>query len=243
MFRRRFLNYSFIFITLVSTACHTSSAAPVPNARARVLFIGNSLTYYNDLPQTFAAIAAAGGDTVLVAMAAEPNLALIDHLNGGSNAVELLRGNKWDFVVLQQGPTTTPIGRDSLVIWTKLFEPHIRAAGAVPALLMVWPLDARWDRMSLVRDSYGAAAHSVNGILVPAGDAWTIAHNTDANIPLYGSDNFHPAPAGTYLAALTIYERVTGRDARTLPVTGALTEPAVRILQRAAHEAVTANIR
>ena len=61
---------------------------------------------------------------------------------------------------------------------------------------------------------------------------------------LYGTDGFHPSPLGTYLAALTIYEALTGHDARTLPptavVNGApldLPEQTVRLLQEAAHQA------
>jgi hypothetical protein len=246
MMRRRVSTFSFIFAAFVTAACHSTAAAPVSNARMRVLFIGNSLTYYNDLPQTVAAIAEAAGETIHVAMAAEPNLALIDHLNGGSNAVQQLRSGRWDVVVLQQGPTTTQIGKDSLIIWTRLFDPYIRAAGAKPALLMVWPIDARWDRMPLVLDSHRAAAESVNGIFIPAGDAWSRAHTANPSIALYGGDNFHPAPAGTYLAALTIYERLSGKDARTLPAKAFanggplnLPEAMIRTLQRAAHDAVT----
>ena len=140
---------AFIACNLITAACYSSSAAPSAQTRTRVLFVGNSLTYYNDLPRTFAAIAASAGDTIDVAMIAAPNLALIDHLEGGSNVVERLK-EKWDFVVLQQGPTTEPIGKDSLIIWTELFDTHIRAAGAVPVLFMVWPMYARWVRMALV---------------------------------------------------------------------------------------------
>ena len=59
------------------------AGAPPPNPTAvslRVLFIGNSLTYVNDLPGTLAGIARSGGDTIRVEMVARPNYALIDHL-------------------------------------------------------------------------------------------------------------------------------------------------------------------
>lgn len=234
-----------IACVLVTAACY-SSAAPVSNTHTRVLFVGNSLTYYHDLPRTFAAIAASAGDSVHVTMAAAPNLALIDHLNGGSNVMELLRKERWDFVVLQQGPTTEPIGKDSLIIWTQLFAPHIRAAGAVPVLFMVWPLHARWDRMPLVRDSYDAAARSVNGVFAPAGDAWTAAHKASSSVELYGDDDFHPTPTGTYLAALTIYGAISGKDPRTLParvVIGGIDmnipESETRLLQRASYSAIS----
>jgi hypothetical protein len=229
---------ALIACNLITAACYSSSAAPLAQTHTRVLFVGNSLTYYNDLPRTFAAIAASTGDTIDVAMIAAPNLALIDHLEGGSNVVERLK-EKWDFVVLQQGPTTEPIGKDSLIIWTKLFDTHIRAAGAVPVLFMVWPMYARWERMALVRDSYVSAARSVDGLFAPAGDAWAAAHTEDASLRLYGADDFHPAPLGTYLAALTIYATISGKDPRTIRVDMNLPESDIRLLQRAAHSAIS----
>jgi hypothetical protein len=222
----------------------TPSLAPLPSGGHHVLFIGNSLTYVNDLPATVAAIAAAAGDTIRVAMEAQPNLALIDHLNGGSNAVPRIAQGGWEFVVLQQGPTPSGICRDSLVLWTKMFEPLIRAVGAKPALFMTWPSSGESSSFDAVRISFQEAATAVNGVFMPAGEAWRSAMRTDPTIGLYGPDGFHPSPLGTFLAALEIYERITGRDPRTLaPIAFSngqglsLPETTVRALQAAAHDA------
>src|SRR6185503_8694401 len=102
---------------------------PLPAGGIHVLFVGNSLTYVNDLPATVAAIATSAGDTVRVAAATGANLALIDHLNGASNAAQRIQQGGWQFVVLQQGPTPPGICRDSLVLWTQMFDTRIRAAG------------------------------------------------------------------------------------------------------------------
>ena len=66
----------------------------------------------------------------------------------------------------------------------------------------------------------------------------------DPSLQLYSSDGLHPTPLGTYLAALVIYERITGHDARSLPtraiVAGSdlgLADTKVRQLQSAAHAA------
>ena len=76
--------------------------------------------------------------------------------------------------------------------------------------------------------------------------ALQIALQRDATLPLLGSDDFHPSPLGTYLVAITIYETLTGKDARDLPdratANGAtLDVPAsiVQLLQEAAHQANT----
>ena len=213
-----------------------------------ILFIGNSLTYSNNLPATVAAIAALEGRRIEVAMVAEPNRALIDHLNGESNALEVLRSRKWDVVVLQQGPTTTSVGRDSLVLWTRMFDPHIRRAGATPALFMSWTPYARLERTDSAHLSFANAATAVNGTFLPVGDAWRIALELDANLDLYSNDGFHPSELGSYLSALVIYGKLFGTDPRKLqPVVmnGSkqmkVPQSTVRMLQRAAHEAISRN--
>jgi hypothetical protein len=209
-----------------------------------VLFIGNSLTYTNDLPRTVADLAASGGVTVRVASATGPDLALIDHLHGATNALAQLRLGGWQYVLLQQGPSTLPVNQDSLTLWTRMFDPYIRAGGARPALLMVWPSSDRLAFFDDVRLSYQNAAKAVGGMFIPAGQARREAWSTDPSLAFFSGDGFHPSPLGTYAAALVIYERVTGNDARQLPpravVAGqdlGLPDSTVRLLQNAAHAA------
>ena len=221
-------------------------SGPLPPGGRHILFIGNSLTYTNDLPGTVAALAASVGDTVRVAAVALPNYAVIDHALGMSSAVDVIKGQSWDFVLLQQGPTTTMINRDTLIIATKALDPFIKASGGRTALFMPWPQQAQPQLFSAVRSSYQAAAQSVSGgVFVPAGEAWRAALEERPDLPLYGFDGYHPGPLGTYLAALVVYEKVTGHDARLLGgtaiaggVTLSVPEVTVRLLQRVAHETV-----
>lgn len=229
---------------LVATAVACgNSAGPELTGGIRVLFIGNSLTYVNDLPRTLSEMALTVGDTIQVRSVALPNYALIDHYQGGSDALNEINLGRWDFVVLQQGPSTTAINRDSLILTAKLFEPHIRASGATPALYMVWPTTDRLAFFDEARISYQMAAAGVNGVFMPAGKAWQTAWATDPNLAFFQSDGLHPTPLGTYVAALVIYERLTGHDARQLPGVAVVQgsrlntpEATVRLLQRAAHE-------
>jgi hypothetical protein len=232
-------------LLLVIGSCNGSSLGPGRGGSYRVLFIGNSLTYVNDLPGTLSHMAAAVDDIITVQSVARPNFALIDHVNGLSEAVQVIRQGGWNFVVLQEGPSSLPVNRDTLVLATRLLDPEIRAAGARTALYMVWPELERRNVFDAVRDAYQLAAKEVGGIFLPAGEAWRTAWAADPGLRLYGPDNFHPSELGTYLAALVIYEGLTGHDARALPATATvaghqLSIPAstVRLLQRAAHETV-----
>ena len=233
-------------VALAGSSCGGASSGvdPFPPGGTRVLFVGNSLTYVNDLPETLAGLAAGVGDTIRVASVALPNFALIDHVNGGSGALAEIGRRDWDYVVLQQGPTRLGICADTLVLAAQRFDAPIRAAGAVPTLLMTWPTISDFADMDLVRQSYQRAAAAVGGLFAPAGEAWRLALAADPGVALYGGDGFHPAPLGTYLTALVLYERITGRDARDQPPTAivngqpvAVSEATVRLLQGAAHEA------
>jgi hypothetical protein len=133
--------------------------------------------------------------------------------------VQALREDAWDFVVLSQGPTPRGICRDSLVLWTTMFDPLVRESGGRSALLMTWPAaQARPELFDEVRESFQRAAHSVNGVFLPAGEAWRIAWSVDPSLPLYSADGFHPSALGSLLAALEIHGRLSERNLRTLSV-------------------------
>lgn len=234
---------------LAVTSCGGSGGPVEPPqvapATYRVLFIGNSLTYFNDLPGTVAGLAGSAGVTMHVASVAEPNLALIDHVEGSSNALDVIRQGTWNYVVLQQGPSALSLSRDTLILATRLLATQIESVGARTALLMVWPESSRFAVFDDVRDSYRAAAADVGGLFLPAGEAWRSAWAVDPQLPLYGPDGYHPSELGTYLAALVVYEGITGNDSRALPdqamVGGrdiSVAENRVQLLQEAAHQTV-----
>ena len=227
-----------------TVACH-SATAPSPADDTRVLFVGNSLTYTNDLPATVESIARSAGVKMSVESVTGGGLALIDHLTGSTDAERRIKRGGWSVIVLQQGPTTIGLCRDSLVLWSQMFQQLAKDVNADVALFMTWPaLGVSPGGFDEVRTSYQQAAFATQGIFLPAGEAWRSAMRTDPTLQPFGSDNFHPSALGSYLAALTIFERLSGVDARSLPPTafvGAsalpMSESTVRLLQNAAHEA------
>lgn len=235
----------FCLVLILACAGSKAPAEPDPADGYQVLFIGNSLTYFNDLPGTVARIGSMAGVSIYVQSVALPNFAVIDHASGLSNAVEIIRGRVWDYVVLQQGPTTTQIGRDTLILAVRQLDPLIRRAGGRPALLMIWPPAGNADAFDVVRQSYQQAADAVAGLFLPGGEAWRAVLAANPELPLYGPDGFHPTELGTYLTALVVYEGITGHDARSLPrraVVAAhplvLPDGTILFLQRVAHETV-----
>ena len=202
---------------LIGTPAAGANASP-PRADLRVLFIGNSLTAANDLPSMVSALAAAAGLGRLETRTIAPGgYSLEDHWNDGTARRAITEGG-WSFVVLQQGPSALPDSQVLLREYTRRFNDLIVRAGARTALYMVWPSRERFGDFDGVRDSYAKAAKDVNGLLLPAGDAWRAAWRRDRNLALYGADSFHPSPLGSYLAAMVIVHGLTGRIPPTPPL-------------------------
>ena len=205
-------------LTAGALACDSNPTGPPDPEALSVLFIGNSLTYSNDLPDLLKQLLkVAQPNPVHVEAVALPDYGLPDHWVSGSSRKRLAAGG-WDLVVLQQGPSATE-GRPYLLEYTERFDSEIRAQGGQTALFMVWPARTRSFDFPGVLDSYRTAADQVDGVFFPAGEAWQIAWETDPDLALYGPDGFHPTLLGSYLAAVVMMESITGYDPRDLPPT------------------------
>jgi hypothetical protein len=182
MLLRRILTRCRPLVVLLA-ACLGSSAEPVPSDDdLRILFIGNSLTSANDLHGLVGRLGqAVEGKAPIVESVTVGGFSLEDHWNRG-DAQKAIASDKWDLVVLQQGPSALPESRVLLVEYTRRFAEEIRRTGGRPALYMVWP---------------------------PASRA-VLRRNPD--LALFAGDGFHPSGAGTYLAALVIYAQASNRS-------------------------------
>ncbi len=190
---------------------HPGTLAPVQNKPLRVLFIGNSLTYANELPVMVREIArAVDGVRIDVFDVAKPDFGLVEHWQDGEASRAIARG-RWDVVVLQQGPSSQPDSRVILRDYVKRYDEQIRKVGARTALYAVWPSRARSRDFDGVFESYAIAAKDVGALLMPAGEAWRAAWRRDPDLPLYDRDGFHPSRLGSCLAALVRYKAIAGR--------------------------------
>ena len=230
-------------------SCLGSTAPSVPTGPGSgILFVGNSLTYWNDLPLIVQAVFdTAGGDRYEVGMIAAPDVSLEDHWNDGAARSHIERGG-WQIVVLQQGPSSLPDSRLLLRDYVLRFAGPIRAIGAQPALYSVWPSRGRQGDFARAIESYALAAADVNGLFFPVASAWLAAWRRDSTIVLYEPDGLHPSVAGSYLAALVMYGVISKKTPLGLPSqfrlrdgrAATLPPSLATLLQAAADEAVQA---
>ncbi len=232
-----------------TTSCLSTTAPKVSsygNGAKRILFIGNSLTAANDMPYFFVALAESAKVSPLptVQVDWEPDFALIDHWNVGF-AQPLITGNKFSVVVLQQGPSSVAVNRDTLRLAAKLFAPLIRDGGGMPAMLGVWPTADRVADFDRATESYQLAAQDISGAMIPSGEVWRAAWKKNSTLSFYSPDGLHPSGLGSYAMALSLLGILYDRSVVGLPSTLQLSngerlaiDPAVAaIVQQAADEA------
>jgi hypothetical protein len=229
-----------VFLLAVLAAC-AGSTEPPPPEDLHLLFVGNSLTYVNDLPAMVRSLGAAlAGTAPVTGSIAEPDFSLEDHWNRGEAQQTIAQGG-WNLVILQQGPSALPESRVNLVEFAGRFAGEARKIGARPALYMVWPPASQATEWDAVTASYAEAARAVDGVLFPVGEAFRAALRRDPTLVLFAGDGFHPSPTGTYLAALVIYAQATGRSPVGISNTARLvTSPPgqIEVLEAAAAEAI-----
>jgi hypothetical protein len=219
----------------------------------RVLFVGNSLTYYNDMPALVHELAAAddaAAPLFTVAYAA-PNWGL-EPASKDDGLDRLLRDVAWDVVVLQERSGLPSLAADERAERMDRFvyelAARIDAVGAETVLFMTWGYEGGDDRsfpnddfaamQARVTHAYADLARNLEARVAPVGVAWAEALRRDPTTPLWRRDGRHPSRHGSYLAACVFYALLAERPVEGNPFKANLPTNDARFLQRAAAHVV-----
>ena len=168
-----------------------------------VLFVGNSLTYSNNLPELVKKEAAIKGVTLHYKTLALPNYALIDHWNQGTLQKEI-KSKAYQWVVVQQGPSSQPYGREVLMEYGTKIDALCKENKAQLAFFMVWPSLTHYQTFEGVITNYTDAATHTDALLLPVGKYWKAHFDETHNFDYYAEDGFHPSEKGSQAAAKII---------------------------------------
>jgi hypothetical protein len=221
----------------------------------RVLFVGNSFTYYNSMPAMVHRLgeAAPGGSPIFVVAYTAPNWSLREAA-GNDGLADLLGDASWDVVVLQEVSNLLSLGPEwrqrevDPFAWTLRRE--ISAAGARTMLFMTWGYQ-KGDSRNFVGDSYDymqarlADGYSLLGNelfadVAPVGLAWQLALERRPGLDLWSHDGHHPGRAGSYLAACVFYAVLSGRDPTKSTFDAGLDPAEARFLRDVASDVAAA---
>jgi PKD repeat protein len=222
----------------------------------KVLFIGNSITYYNDMPQTFQAIANSMGDTTEVTVYAPGGTGFIDHVND-VNVYNHFKTGNWDYVVLQPGsnespgysePIATTLQRakqlnDSILYYNPCakivyYEISYGVWGNSIADLIQYN-----ETMDSINFNLTQLADSTQQCLAPAGEALKAAWNGNQNVMLWGGNgDIHPNAKGSYITACAFYATIFKKPSYGTQILGGLNAQVAHQYQTLADTIVLNNL-
>ena len=223
----------------------------------KVLFIGNSYTNSNNLPQTLANLAESLGDTVFHDKQTQGGATFSIHA-ANSAVYHQIRSDDWDFVVLQaqsQEPAFPPsqVANETYPYAAQLND-SIQAHNECTETLffMTWgrrdgdlsncaaypPICTYEGMQQRLRESYLEMAEDNSATVAPVGVAWKNIRANYPNIDLYNNDGSHPSTLGTYLAASVFYSAIFQKPSITSEFISTIDSMDAEILRQIASNTV-----
>lgn len=227
---RNYQRYILSLVSVMITTFAIHASATEQNDSIKILWIGNSFTFVNDVPSMVQEIASSQKMNMSCSRILKSGETLKGHLSNPALSEALMKGG-WDYVIVQEQSSITAVSTSSV---QKNVYPYAHTIDSLAVtgspktkviFYMTWghkngnirnvekyPLDDDYVGMQeRVKTSYIEMAHNNNAWCAPVGMAWQIVRNEKPNLRLYKQDCYHPSIAGSYLSAnvifTTIYQR------------------------------------
>ena len=239
------LPMALLMLAVIVGACTFSALKPTatPEPSAKMLFVGNSFTFWNGgLDLHIEQLArTANPPLVIEADSVVQGGASLETMWEDTDARESIGKGGYDVVVLQEDIPETDT--DTFFKYALKFAAEIREAGAEPVLFMAWPYERLgWFTMEQIAQAHRDIATELGIGVAPAGLAWQRAMKERPELDMYDSDQEHPSICGTYLAVNVVYATVLSKNPIGLAYLpsqgGGVTQEEAAFLQRLAWETV-----
>jgi PKD repeat protein len=240
-------------IILLSSLFFCSGLVLKAQQNNKVLFLGNSYTGVNNLPQIINDVALSVGDTLIFESNTPGGYQLIDHSLDIVSQNKIMAGG-WDYIVLQgqsQEPITNPndFGNGCSALYNQ-----IRQYNSCTVIMpyMTWgrkngdanncstfPIMCTYEGMdTTLRDKYLDQTSFVNGEVSPVSVVWSYLRQNHPSIELYQADESHPSAAGSYAAACCFYAAIFKKDPTLITYNFSLNVTDASIIKNAAKTIV-----
>lgn len=191
--------------------------APIP---IRVLFVGNSQIYYNDLPKIFETLAESAPKDrprIKADRAVFGGASLESHWNKGDGkdtARGKIAAEKWDYVIIQEIYYAKP---EPFNKYARMFHDLIQQHGGKTVLYCTAGINKDYPQgFEALHDMHIALGKELKVPVAAAGKAWRTYWGDnpteEARLDLYHADKAHPGRRGSYLSACTLYALITGES-------------------------------
>ncbi|NEW84128.1 MAG: hypothetical protein GZ094_17410 [Mariniphaga sp.] len=169
------LNQTLLFVALLISGIvsGSSSLAQVKRDTLKVLFVGNSYTYVQNLPRVVSIISDSTKTKLVTRKSTVGGAFLSEHWFGkrGLKTKEIITKGKFDIVILQENSMGTIQQPDSTIKYAKLLCQLIKSSGAKPYFYMTWAREKVPQYQDEITNVYSKIAKDNGAILVPVGEA------------------------------------------------------------------------
>ena len=195
-----------------------TNGAPARNGPMKVLFIGNSLTFFNRMPDMVEYLAGHAPNPLDMEVDSQTagGATMERHWMGGEALRKIRRGG-WTHVVLQGQSAEALTDKEGLFKHIRLFDAEISKAGAKTLLFMTWALQKTPQDQRKITDAYNEIGREIGASVIPVGVARENLLELKPTAPFYRPDGKHPGPHGSYLAACLFYTMLSGHSPMGLP--------------------------
>ena len=177
-----------------------------------ILFIGNSHTYFNDMPLMVKDRADDDGFNCRVTMLAHPGWFLSQHVEEPEVRFNILYGG-YDYVVLQEH--AHPFGpEEGFLNAAIILNKMIREAGSTPVIYECWSQKNEPEMQDHMNEVHKHIADEIKALLAPVGENWWDYKHSWPDLEMYADDGAHASPAGSDFAAKYIWETIYDDIAR-----------------------------
>jgi hypothetical protein len=215
----------------------------------KILFLGNSFTHYNAMPNLIQQLAAAAQQEVLAEAVAPGGWKLQQHASDATSLDALIR-QKWNYVALQEQSTIPAIrGAREYMMFpaVRSLAQRSTAIGRQPLLFMTWGRERGMSEagfadyasmQAAISAGYATIAAELDIAIAPVGEAWKTVVNQHPAIQLWDQDGSHPSLAGSFLTACVFYTVLYRRSPKGIAYTAGLDPQTAAILQEVAGNTV-----
>ncbi len=218
----------------------------------KVLFIGNSYTSSNNLPQLVSSIANSCGDQLIYQSHIPGGARFLNHAVNSQVSTKI-NSDTWDYVVLQAQSQEPSWGieqvEEEVFPFAKQLCQQIKEANSCtrPVFFMTWgrkdgdqlnchilPSVCTYEGMdALLNERYRFMAKDNESYVSPVGAVWNYLRNNHPEIELYSSDGSHPSLSGSYAAACTFYTVLFQKDPSLITYDSSVSESNAEIIRNA----------
>jgi len=184
----------------------------------KVLFVGNSFTYFYNLPQVVSSMAQEKGFAVMARQSTVGGSNLEQHWKQerGTRTRELIPSADWDFVVFNNHSMSSIRDSAAFMEYGKKFARLVHDQGATPVFMMTWAYKSNPMMQDEVSRAYRKLAAETDAICFPAGLLFASARMLRPDLNLFFDDK-HPSEIGTYMLGLAFTRFFTGKPSAGLP--------------------------